>query len=211
MNVKFFLICIVSCILVGCAVSAEKQREYRVIHDIGEFERTLKRIHEDDRPSVYSRYSQYEKPVHIILGGKTGEPVKLPYNYEFHEKFKEVMGFQTDKQISERENFIDELKRKSSVICITDVQCKKLFQLTQLFINEHSTRKIQLVTDTVIETYNPSDYGDIGFRAIKMPLDGTKSRVSITVLYGCSNTNKSCTERQSLIYKSFPLYMKSHL
>jgi len=218
MNVKFFLICIVSCILVGCAGSAEKQREFRVVHDIGELDRILKRIPEDTRYDLYHRIYKFEKPVRIILGREsreTEDPIIIPYNYEFHEKFKEVMGISTDKQNllklketekqkllklkeAEKQNLIrlkkfrkrigkllnihDEMKGKSSVICHGDVQCKKLFQLTQIFIIEHSTQKIQLVTDTVIETHNPSDYDDIGFRAIKMPLDGTKSRVSITIL-----------------------------
>jgi len=136
MNVKFLLICIVSCIFIGCAVAAEK--EFRVIHDVDDLERTLKKIESIQRSTVYQMYSSHKDSFFIILGEspETGEPIEIPYNYEFHEKFKEVMGIPTDKQVSEGENLISELKRKSSVTCIDDVQCKKLFQLTQLFINE---------------------------------------------------------------------------
>lgn len=65
--------------------------------------------------------------------------------------------------------------------CGDKLQCDKAFSLTQIFIATNSDMKIQLATDTLIETYNPNKEGAMGAMAMKLPLEGSAAEIRLLV------------------------------
>jgi hypothetical protein len=65
--------------------------------------------------------------------------------------------------------------------CRDSFECNKAFALTQIFISENSNMKIQTANDTIIETFNPSDLGSIGMKAMKFPRSGSANEIIITI------------------------------
>lgn len=71
--------------------------------------------------------------------------------------------------------------RGSRVTCANEVECRKAFSLAQIFVSTKTDMKIQLATDTIIETYNPTEAGKMGAKVIKTPGAGQSAEIVITV------------------------------
>lgn len=66
--------------------------------------------------------------------------------------------------------------------CDTSQKCEKAFAITQAYIADVSSMKIQTATSNVIETYTATDKGKIGFKAVRTP---NKKGETITLTAGC--------------------------
>lgn len=91
----------------------------------------------------------------------------------------------------------------SAVECRGEKACKKMFALTQVFISEHSSMKLQIATDTVIETHNPTERGLIGLKAIKTPGGGDSEKIRLLVSCKAPTIDTSCLRKSIDIYKQF--------
>jgi hypothetical protein len=58
---------------------------------------------------------------------------------------------------------------EAKVACNVKLTCGKVFPLAQIYIATETDQKIQVVTDSVIQTYNPTEIGNVGASIIKMP------------------------------------------
>jgi hypothetical protein len=72
-------------------------------------------------------------------------------------------------------------ERGSRVVCTADSECRKAFALAQIYVSTKTDMKIQLATDTIIETYNPTEGGRMGAKVIKTPGAGQSAEIVITV------------------------------
>jgi hypothetical protein len=100
----------------------------------------------------------------------------------------------------------------SSVACRDKDTCTKAFALAQIFVTENSDQKIQVATDTIIETYNPTEDGKLGIKIVKMPGSGAAEVLSITPHCRASEFFESaCRLRRTLIYLTFRPYIESRL
>lgn len=75
-------------------------------------------------------------------------------------------------------------------ICTGDQDCKAKMDAAQAWVASNCAMKIQIATDTVIETYNPPNYStDIACKVIKSPLGDGKYNIVVRVwcdnLLGC--------------------------
>ncbi len=96
------------------------------------------------------------------------------------------------------------------VVCGSAVECKKMFALTQIFISEFATMKIQLATDVIIETYNITGGSGVAIKAVKTPGRGAREEISIHV--SCKPyPSDTCDSTMMTIYETFPAYIKSKL
>ncbi len=77
---------------------------------------------------------------------------------------------------AKRAEIARQLKEYSTYICNNERECKRAFTFTQIFISENSDRKIQIATDTVIETYGGSAFS---MKAVKTPLAGSKEKIEL--------------------------------
>lgn len=77
---------------------------------------------------------------------------------------------------AKRAEIARQLKEYSTYICNNERECKRAFTFTQIFISENSDRKIQIATDTVIETYGG---GVFSMKAVKTPLAGSKEKIEL--------------------------------
>ena len=97
--------------------------------------------------------------------------------------------------------------------CGDKLQCDKAFSLTQIFIATNSDMKIQLATDTLIETFNPNKEGSMGAMAMKLPLAGTSAEIRLSV--SCKAGNKSIEEnckRDSIkMNRAFAQFLRERL
>lgn len=100
----------------------------------------------------------------------------------------------------------------SHVSCNDRIMCAKIFALAQIYTSENSDQKIQVATDTIIETYNPTERGRIGIKIIKMPRHGTAEIVSITVTCNEDEFNAvNCSSKRTQIYQGFRPYVEARL
>jgi hypothetical protein len=102
----------------------------------------------------------------------------------------------------------------SFVNCKSAPKCQTVFSLTQLYINAKSDQKIQLATDTIIETYNPTSAGNVALKAIKIP--GKLGSATIRLTATCETEDYAgyeqlCRKKKFDIYTGFRPYIEQML
>lgn len=102
---------------------------------------------------------------------------------------------------------------KAAVLCNDKVMCGKVFALAQIYVREHADQKIQVATDTIIETYNPTSAGSVGITVIKMPGAGTVEMVKITpsCKAGTIELEDICRDKRTAIYRGFKPFIERSL
>lgn len=97
--------------------------------------------------------------------------------------------------------------------CSSRTQCEKMFALTEIFITEHSSTKIQLATPTTITTYGPGDDITPTFNARKVPGRGDSSVVSLSAVCKSSvmRPTDECVESAILKLNRFKSYISDSL
>ena len=107
---------------------------------------------------------------------------------------------------------IQKAKNDAFFECSDKLACDKVFSLTQIYLNQTSDMKIQLATDTIVETYNPEE-GKLGLKAIRIPSRGTSARVLITAT--CKEESSYSIERcylsQMRAYQGFRPFVEKML
>jgi outer membrane protein assembly factor BamE (lipoprotein component of BamABCDE complex) len=113
---------------------------------------------------------------------------------------------------------------KSALRCLDKSICTKMFSLAQIYVSSRSDQKIQVATDTIIETYNPTTLHNIGMKIVKTPKQGSAEEVAITVT--CKEleltdsrttvseylSSKSfCRKKRTEMYAGFRPFMESSL
>jgi hypothetical protein len=94
--------------------------------------------------------------------------------------------------------------------CTTPLECDKAFALAQIYIDQNSDMKIQVATNTIVETFNPTDEGKIGLKVVRMPLRGQEAEVRLVVT--CKRGHPQlCIDRETHVYEGFPTFMKARL
>lgn len=100
----------------------------------------------------------------------------------------------------------------STFICKGKSECAKAFALAQIFISERADQKIQVATDTIIETYNPTEVGRIGIKIIKAPSKGESEMIKISP--SCKSRlvdSSACRTARTSIYRDFVPYLEASL
>ena len=102
-------------------------------------------------------------------------------------------------------------KQKGSVVCVGEKACKKYFQLTQIFITNNSDMKMQVATDTIIETYNPTDLYKIGMKASKYPGKDDSEKIVLDVACRSEVNDALCIQKEIEIYEKFRPFIEMSL
>lgn len=105
-------------------------------------------------------------------------------------------------------------EKDAYVICDSKTGCDKTFSLTQIYINSNANQKIQIATDTIVETYNPTENGNIGMSAIKIPGKGSSSVVHLTVTCKIDDGgiyDQVCESKKTHIYNGFRPFVSKML
>lgn len=103
-------------------------------------------------------------------------------------------------------------ERKSAYTCSDKTSCAKAFALAQIFVSNNSDQKIQVATDTIIETYNPTEGGKMGLKIIKTPSRGTSEVISLTP--NCKVDEFSallCSIKRTIAYQGFRPFIETAL
>jgi len=69
-----------------------------------------------------------------------------------------------------------------SIECNGELQCSRVFSLVQVFVSNNADMKIQVAASNVIETYNPNDFGDVAFKAQRVPVSGAREKISLQAI-----------------------------
>jgi hypothetical protein len=166
------------------------------------------------------------KTVGIPLGGIFGAESKEQfYKYqrelrdaEFEKAEKQRQAANDAKEKAEAESYEnwqawlsekEVLSAEAKIVCRDKMSCSKAFALTQVYINANASQKIQLATDTIIETYNPTEFANVAMKAVKIPQRGTIEIISLSVTCGNDPTFRStyCPSRVREIYKGFKPFL----
>jgi hypothetical protein len=93
------------------------------------------------------------------------------------------------------------------LVCESPEQCSLYWRRAQAWVAQNSRYKIQIATDTIIETYSPPQAAvHRAFRILRIPGNGKTER--ITIASGCANIfGCSTTEAQSAA--AFKQYVRS--
>jgi len=97
----------------------------------------------------------------------------------------------------------------SRVTCTTDADCRKAFQLAQIYVSTKSDMKIQLATDAIIETYNPTETGKMGAKVIKTPGAGQSAEIVLTV--SCRDCNDELNKFRLQLMAEFRPFIEARL
>lgn len=102
--------------------------------------------------------------------------------------------------------------RSSSYSCADKVTCTKAFALAQIFVSSNSDQKIQVATDTIVETYNPTEEGKMGMKIVKTPGKGTSEVISIAP--SCKEDKYAallCSMRRTQAYEGLRPFIEQSL
>lgn len=100
----------------------------------------------------------------------------------------------------------------SSFTCNDKITCSKAFALAQIYVQQNSDQKIQVATDTIIETYNPTDGGKVGMTVMKIPRAGSLEVVKVTVsCNGQGHYDELCRLRRLEIHSDFKPFIERSL
>ncbi len=128
---------------------------------------------------------------------------------------EELAAAKRDRERAERLQEItaeSEAAEKSIVVCTDKVMCNKVFALAQIYVRDNADQKIQVATDTIIETYNPTDDGKVGITVIKMPRAGTVEVVKISPLCREGRSFEGyCRLKRTEIYRGFKPFIERSL
>lgn len=100
------------------------------------------------------------------------------------------------------------------VACNMKSTCQKVFALAQIYIATETDQKIQVVTDSVIQTYNPTEAGHVGASIIKMPGRGDNADVSLSLSCksdGLRETQSLCRLKNTRLYNGFRPFIEHRL
>lgn len=117
-------------------------------------------------------------------------------------------------QKREAEQAAAQAEKDAYVTCNDKTSCDKTFSLTQIYINSMASQKIQVATDTIIETYNPTEYGNIGMGAVKIPGKGSSAIIRLSVTCKVSDSGhfvNYCESKKLDIYKGFRPFVNKML
>lgn len=104
--------------------------------------------------------------------------------------------------------------QKSRFLCQNKIECEKAFSLTQIFVSENSDMKIQVATDTIVETYNPSESMKTALKAIKIPMRGDSAEIVLTASCrdeGHESFKDICDQKMLSVYVAYPSFLQSAL
>lgn len=105
-----------------------------------------------------------------------------------------------------------EAERKAVFRCRDKSQCDKAFSLTQIYIDSVTDMKLQIATDTILETHNPNEDGKIGLKAWRIPGRGTSAEIRITIFcHSGKNHADTCSRRKFDAYRGFIPFIKDKL
>ena len=165
------------------------------------------------------RGAQWFDPSGVLLKEKRDTESRLAKEAEDarQKKIKE----REDEEARRRKQ--DELKAKAAelldaeksaiVFCPDKPTCDKAFSLTQIYLNQTSDMKIQVATDTIVETYNPTEDGKLGLKAIRVPGKGTSAAITLTAT--CKDERgqyvEVCRLGKILAYKGFRPFVEQML
>jgi hypothetical protein len=116
---------------------------------------------------------------------------------------------------AEREMVAESLAQANAhFMCQDKVMCGKVFSLAQIYLAQNSDQKIQVVTDTIVQTYNPTDGGNVGMSIVKTPGKGSKEIVEITA--SCKDGEfggfaSICRKKKTRIYGGFRSFIETRL
>jgi hypothetical protein len=113
---------------------------------------------------------------------------------------QERLAAEAKRKTDEEAGLVADATAGSRVNCMNEADCRKAFQLAQIYVSTKSDMKIQLATDTIIETYNPTSSYRLGAKVVKTPGRGQSAVIAITVTCkDCDGKDEQTMRRSALI------------
>lgn len=165
-----------------------------------------------DVGNTFTNDKKFNFYVRLVRGGQWFDPLK-----EEERKQAELVGL-AERQKREAEQAVmqaaAQAEKDAYVTCNDKASCDKVFSLAQIYINSMASQKIQVATDTIIETYNPTEYGNIGMGAVKIPGKGSSAIIRLSVTCKVSDSGhfeNYCRSKKLDIYKGFRPFVNKML
>ena len=194
--------------------AVERARKYQQVVEAG-YRDLAKESIKTPRDSRFANWLEF----HRAIAGSVDETTLMADGRKFYAEDSETAGaVETAKAKSAAERLrpvIEEhaaAKRLAVFRCKGPASCDKAFALAQIFMNANADMKIQVATNTIVETYNPTDAGKVGMKIVKQPLSGDEAEVRLTATCRPASTStisENCLKIETSIYQRFPGYMQS--
>lgn len=85
---------------------------------------------------------------------------------------------------AEEAAYLSAVERDGTSVIVSDADRAAAWGRAQVFIVEHAGMKLQLVTDYVLETYNPRGGALFWYRVTRTSLGDGNSRIDVTCVFG---------------------------
>lgn len=102
-----------------------------------------------------------------------------------------------------------EAKRRATWRCKGASACGKAMASAQDFVALNSNMRIEVATDTRIETYKPIEIGHLGMKVSKVLRDGDEAELQLAVTCRVGALRKLCPSTELRVYTAFPVFMQS--
>jgi hypothetical protein len=102
---------------------------------------------------------------------------------------------------------------RSTITCRDFVDCQKAWSLAQSFVHGNATVRIQMVTDTLIMTFEPKRAEDVGMTIARYPESGESARLVMDlVCHDSPEGRRLCrSDEVQALKAAFVDYIQSHL
>jgi hypothetical protein len=132
------------------------------------------------------------------------------------EQDKKLRAEAADEEAKARAEIAAEMQAAANarIACNVKSTCLKVFALAQIYIATETDQKIQVVTDSVIQTYNPTDIGHVGASIIKMPGRGDSAEVTLTLSCKTGDYREGqslCRIKNTRLYQGFKPFIERQL
>jgi hypothetical protein len=159
-----------------------------------------------------ARGGQWFDPVGVLQKERSEAEVRLTKDAEVARQ-KALKQRQDDEELKAQIVELMQAEKDAMVYCPDKVACDKAFSLTQIYLNQTADMKIQVATDTIVETYNPTEDGKLGLKVIRIPGKGSSAAISLTA--NCKDEKgtyaKVCRLGKIQAYRGFPPFVERML
>jgi hypothetical protein len=109
-----------------------------------------------------------------------------------------------------RAELADAMKR-NRLECVGAAPCDRMFAQGQAYLLQHSDMRIQVATNTLIETYNATDSGKVSMRLVRLPMPGDRWDIQVTAACHAPRPQDidGCNRRLLAIYSGYLRHMQA--
>jgi hypothetical protein len=192
----------------AAAIERRRLDLYRRVANPGAFEQARRQVEAFAAPldAEWEREAEAQRRLASAEEARKAEEARMAAEQEAQRRAA------LDRQRAQTAADLARARQNNQVTCRGAAECDRMFALGQAYVIEHSDMKIQVATNTLIETHNATSNGQVSARLIRVP--GTGDAWSVVLTANCRGFESDSAAAQHLcalkllrIYEGFQQYV----